>query len=137
MRWYYNGFSFDGETSVYNPFSVLNFLQKCNFGEYWFESGSPSYIVNYVKEKGLNDPEEFRSATVLSNFTTVKEIESAEPESLLFQAGYLTIKEKREKLDYAIIKDGKPIIRFYFNNPKSWQSDCTIQAKKKKYSSIK
>jgi len=75
----------------------LNFLKKRNFGEYWFESGSPSFIVNYAKNAGLNDPEMFRNVTVLNNFTTAREIESAEPESLLFQAGYLTIKEKREQ----------------------------------------
>ena len=46
---YYDGFSFDGVNRLYNPFSTLSFLKIKGFKNFWFESGSPSFLVNYVK----------------------------------------------------------------------------------------
>ena len=45
LRDYYDGFSFDGRTRLYNPFSILQCLKKVEFRNYWYESGSPSFIV--------------------------------------------------------------------------------------------
>ncbi len=53
MRDYYDGFSFDGETRLYNPFSVLQFFDKDDFRNFWFDSGSPSFLVNHVKKLDL------------------------------------------------------------------------------------
>ena len=100
---YYDGFSFDGETQLYNPFSILNFLFEGEFSNYWYESGSPSFIVEYMKQHAVRDPEEYCGITVKRNFTSTQEIEQADPVSFLYQAGYLTIKEKEEQqltLDY-------------------------------------
>ena len=94
---YYNGFSFDGVHSVYNPFSTLNFFADGTFRNYWFESGSPSFIVDYIKRHDL-DIEEFRGKEEEEAFTAVSEIELAKPSSFLFQAGYLTVRERRGML---------------------------------------
>jgi hypothetical protein len=99
---YYDGFSFDGENRLYNPFSTLNFFDDRAFGNYWFESGTPSYLANYVKERDL-EAENFRGLEVDESFTSVAEIERASPESFLFQSGYLTVRERRGRnlvLDY-------------------------------------
>ncbi|NUU96982.1 AAA family ATPase, partial [Marinitoga sp. 1138] len=53
MKRYYNGFSFDGEHTVYNPFSILQFFQKKELRNYWFESGSPSFLYEYIKGKKI------------------------------------------------------------------------------------
>ncbi|SHF35666.1 Predicted AAA-ATPase, partial [Marinitoga hydrogenitolerans DSM 16785] len=53
MKKYYNGFSFDGEHYVYNPFSILKFFQKKKFQNYWFESGSPSFLSKYIEDKKI------------------------------------------------------------------------------------
>ncbi|MDR1636274.1 MAG: AAA family ATPase, partial [Treponema sp.] len=47
IRDYYDGFSFDGEHFVYNPFSILNFFNEYKFKNYWVSSGPPSSLLEY------------------------------------------------------------------------------------------
>lgn len=103
LRDYYDGFSFDGRIRLYNPFSILNFFSTGDFRNYWYESGSPSFIVEYMKKYKIEAPEEYRHKIVEHDFTTSQEIERADPSSFLFQSGYLTIEKKEEQffiLDY-------------------------------------
>ena len=103
MKHYYNGFCFDGIHKVYNPFSALNFFQSGEFGNFWMESASPKIIADYMKGKNLT-VEQFRGMTVDRDFVCCPgEIETAPPQSFLYQAGYLTIRECIEDdfiLDY-------------------------------------
>ncbi|MDR1649546.1 MAG: ATP-binding protein [Synergistaceae bacterium] len=94
IRDYYDGFSFDGKHRVYNPFSTLNFFKKREFRNYWFDSATPSFLVQYVKRHDL-EVESFRGREVAEDFTSVAEIENASPESFLFQSGYLTARGRR------------------------------------------
>ncbi|MDR0653071.1 MAG: ATP-binding protein [Synergistaceae bacterium] len=102
IRDYYDGFSFDGHTRVYNPFSTLNFFYDMEFADYWFESATPSSLLDYIKRHDL-EAEAFRGCEAHENFTSVAEIERASPESFLFQSGYLSVRKKEGKkliLDY-------------------------------------
>jgi hypothetical protein len=102
IRDYYDGFSFDGKTRLYNPFSTLNFFDNAEFKNYWFESATPSYLVNYIKRHDL-ETEAFRGCVVPKDFAALTEIESASPESFLFQSGYLTVRARYDDnltLDY-------------------------------------
>jgi hypothetical protein len=89
-RWY-NGYSWTGE-SVYNPFDILLFLEQGIFRPYWFETGTPSFLVKIWK----TDP---RLPADYEGLVTGEEIlgsfdpEQMRMETLLFQSGYLTIKE--------------------------------------------
>ena len=99
---YYDGFSFDGANRLYNPFSTLLFFDKNTFDNFWFESGSPSFLIEYVKTHDI-EAEDFRGKVESKDFTSVTEIELAKPSSFLFQSGYLTVREKdgaRLTLDY-------------------------------------
>ena len=99
LRDYYDGFSFDGRTRLYNPFSILQCLKKGEFRNYWYESGSPSFIVEWMKEHQILDPEEYRHIVINSNdFISAQEIEQADAASFLYQSGYLTIEKKEELL---------------------------------------
>lgn len=99
MKNYYDGFCFDGVNRLYNPFSILQCLSKGEFRNYWYESGSPSFIVNWMKEHHIQDPEEYRHIVVNGNdFISIQEIEQADAASLLYQSGYLTIEKKEEQL---------------------------------------
>ena len=103
MKDYYDGFCFDGTTRLYNPFSILNLLANRRFSNYWYESGSPSFIVAYMKRHEILDPEAYRHLVVKESFASSQEIERARPESFLYQAGYLTIEKWEEQsltLDY-------------------------------------
>ena len=98
IKKYYDGFSFDGIVRVYNPFSVLNFFADSNFGNYWYDSATPSFLAKYLKKYGVNDPKAYINKEVSVDFTNSREIEIASVESFLYQAGYLTIKKREDKL---------------------------------------
>jgi hypothetical protein len=93
IRRWYNGYSWDGETSVYNPFSTLLFFSKKQFDNYWFRTGTPSFLIELLKNRNQLKP-------VLEPFTVDSiAFESFDPlrideVPLLFQTGYLTIKKK-------------------------------------------
>jgi hypothetical protein len=93
IRDYYDGFSFDGENLLYNPFSTLSFFADMEFKNYWFESATPSSLMDYIKRHDL-EAEAFRGCVVSKDFTALAEIEQALPESFLFQSGYLTVRAR-------------------------------------------
>jgi hypothetical protein len=93
MKDYYNGFCFDGVHRVYSPFSVLNFFRGYRFLNYWMDSANPKIIADYMKDRRLT-VEQFRELQVSWDFVLRPgEIETAPPESFLYQAGYLTLRE--------------------------------------------
>ena len=101
----YDGYHFCANTpGMYNPFSVLLTLKNANYGSYWFSTGTPTYLVELMKEVDLNPSE-------LSGYeAATSELESVQarvdnPIAVLYQSGYLTIKscDKRfgtYRLDY-------------------------------------
>lgn len=98
-RWY-NGYSWLGE-SVYNPFSLLNFFaQKGIFQNFWFSTGTPTWLVKQVMKRKEFDFDNFdASQSDLDTF----QIEDLNPTALLFQTGYLTIKSySRRSLLYTM-----------------------------------
>jgi hypothetical protein len=92
MKNYYDGFSFDGNSRLYNPFSTLNFFDEAAFKNFWFESGTPSYIAKLMKDRHL-PVEEFRGVEVGRDFAAYPgEIENADAVSFLYQSGYLSLR---------------------------------------------
>ena len=91
----YDGYCFasSGE-HVYNPFSLLNVLAKKNYGYYWFETATPTYLVNYIKRKQEFIPEFDKDLSIGVN--AVQDFRYNDDDAivpLLFQSGYLTIKK--------------------------------------------
>ena len=119
MKDYYDGFCFDGKTRLYNPFSILNFLADREFKNYWYHSGSPTFILSYLRSHGIDDPEVYRHKSVPADFADSQEIERAKPESFLYQSGYLTIESAEEQeltLDYPNREVLDSISRLYLDN---------------------
>ena len=89
----YDGYHFcEDSVGVYNPFSLLSTLNKKKFGEYWFETGTPTLLVNLLKQTcfNLNDIEdEAISADLLGSVDSMK----VNPIPVIYQSGYLTVKE--------------------------------------------
>ncbi|MGM9764441.1 MAG: AAA family ATPase [Candidatus Cryptobacteroides sp.] len=87
----YDGYHFCYDSvGVYNPFSLLNALNKRRFGDYWYETGTPDFLVRYLKagKYKLNNLSDMRvGASVL----TGANYSSPDPITLMYQAGYLTI----------------------------------------------
>jgi hypothetical protein len=89
-RWY-NGYSWDGVSSVYNPYSVLLFFQKNSFESHWFGTGSPKFLIDLIRQKGAFDFNELKvDGEILDSY----EIENLDIRTLFFQTGYLTVKKK-------------------------------------------
>ncbi|XGA81161.1 AAA family ATPase [Halomonas sp. CH40] len=58
IRRWYNGYRWGNKEidAVYNPFDVLLLMEECEFGPYWFESATPTFLVNLLKERGVFTP---------------------------------------------------------------------------------
>jgi len=93
---WYNGYNWRGE-AVYNPFDLLLLFREREFKAYWFETGTPTFLVNFLAERHWFTPDLGRlqtSAALLSSF----DVEQIAPEALLWQTGYLTIHKTEEPL---------------------------------------
>ncbi|OGB29234.1 MAG: hypothetical protein A3F78_08370 [Burkholderiales bacterium RIFCSPLOWO2_12_FULL_61_40] len=89
IRQWYNGYNWLG-TSVYNPFDLLLLFRSRVFRPYWFESGTPTFLVKLLSERQFFTPDLSRivaTDTLLSTF----DVDNIPVEALMFQAGYLTI----------------------------------------------
>ncbi len=92
LRQRYDGYHFcPNSTGMYNPFSVLWTLSEQQYGSYWFSTGTPTYLVQLMKEADLNP-------SALSGYeASASELDSIQisvdnPIAVLYQSGYLTIK---------------------------------------------
>jgi len=54
LKLWYNGYSWDGDHFLYNPFSILNLFDKKRFGNYWFATGTPTFLVNHIRSRNRN-----------------------------------------------------------------------------------
>ena len=97
LRMRYGGYHFEKNSEgIYNPFSVLNTLAKHRYKDYWFETGTPTFLIELLKEHGYRLPDlnkEQVSAIVMSRMDST-------PTNLIpiiYQTGYLTIKGYDER----------------------------------------
>jgi len=94
---YYNGYRFsEQELKVYNPYSVIHSLDNKNFANYWFETGTPSFLIPLVK-KQFNKIKNLETIELSSAALGTFDLESIHILPILFQAGYLTIHDFDEK----------------------------------------
>ncbi|MBI4647769.1 MAG: ATP-binding protein [Bacteroidia bacterium] len=89
---WYNGYSWDGKKFVYNPFSLLNFFSNRRFDDYWFQTGTPTFLMKLLKENNYKASSLSEFETDISLFDKY-EISDIQLIPLLFQTGYLTIKK--------------------------------------------
>jgi Predicted AAA-ATPase/PD-(D/E)XK nuclease superfamily len=89
VKMWYNGYSWDAVQTVYNPFSVMCFMQKGIFEGNWFTTGTPRFLIGLMREQ-----ESFlhHNLTLSARMVNTYDIESLNIRTLLFQTGYLTIK---------------------------------------------
>ncbi len=89
IKEWYNGYSWDGVKSVYNPFSILLLFENWLFADYWFKTGTPTFLIKQLKEQSIYRIDETR---VPSSFFDSYDLENMEANALMFQTGYLTVK---------------------------------------------
>jgi hypothetical protein len=103
IREWYNGYAWHPEAErVYNPFSILKFMDGRDFQNYWFATGTPTFLVKQIRKKNEFKFEQTQlNENALGNFDIANPLLSA----LLFQTGYLTIRgynaiTRSYRLDY-------------------------------------
>ena len=89
---WYNGYSYDGITKLYNPFSLLSFFDEYRFENFWFATGTPTFLVETIRDRGIN-PQDLEDIKVGSAFFDKFSLENLDMPGLLFQTGYLTVKQ--------------------------------------------
>jgi hypothetical protein len=101
IKEWYNGFSWNGKDRVYNPYSILRFLQAKEFKNFWFASGTPKFLIELLKKEKVYD---ISGIEVDVSETENIDIENLGLVTLFFQTGYLTVQKKVKynvlKLDY-------------------------------------
>ena len=114
IREWYNGYSWLGDEPVYNPFDVLLLFDKRKFGAWWFETGTPAFLVETLFKRRVSSlalDEMVGSADLLSTF----DVDDIATEALLFQTGYLTIQGEEDL-------GGEPFYRLGYPNREVRQS---------------
>ena len=122
IREWYNGYNWLGPDRLYNPFDVLQLFRSRRFRPYWFETGTPAFLIDTLIRQKVSIPslDGLRGDDdLLSKF----DVREAAPEALLFQTGYLTIREEETGLL------GAPLYRLgYPNHEVRWSLNKSLLA---------
>ena len=101
LRSEYDGYHFcENVSGIYNPFSVLSTLRKNRFGNYWFETGTPTYLVELLKKSDFQ-------LDRIDGYKTGKDvlngIDPDSPVAMIYQSGYVTIKDYDSEFDLVTV----------------------------------
>jgi hypothetical protein len=91
VKEWYNGYSWLGD-KVYNPFDILLLFSEKRFRAFWFETGTPTFLIKMFMKNRYYIPE-LENLEVGEEILSNLDVDNIFPENLLFQAGYLTIKD--------------------------------------------
>ena len=107
IREWYNGYAWLGEEKVYNPFDILLLFRNREFRAHWFETGSPTFLVDTLFRRRVRSVDldgMLPSDDLLSTF----DVDEIAPEALLFQTGYLTILRRERRAGETFYRLGYP-----------------------------
>ena len=92
LKVYYDGYHFAPDTpGIYNPFSLLRCLKSQEFGDYWYETGTPTFVIKALKQ-GCYNLEDLSLTPVPPSMLSGVNADDSDPVPVLYQSGYLTIK---------------------------------------------
>lgn len=90
IRVWYNGYSWGTETRLYNPFSILNLFAAQRFANYWWETGTPNFLIKKLRTEFQYNLNDLVAGQVMFESFTINDLNWL---ALLFQTGYLTIRD--------------------------------------------
>ena len=93
IRDWYDGYSWLGDASVYNPWAMLLLFKTRRFKAHWFETGTPAFLMQTLVERRVGGPD-LDSAYATEELLSAFDVEEIGTEALLFQTGYLTITDE-------------------------------------------
>jgi hypothetical protein len=94
MQLWYDGYNFRG-SNLYNPYDVLLFLWEKRYKPYWFETGTPTFLLNLIRDKHFHTPI-LENLVIPESHLAEFDIDRIHINTLLFQTGYLTIKKEEQ-----------------------------------------
>ncbi|MBR1714870.1 MAG: ATP-binding protein [Treponema sp.] len=101
LKRFYDGYKFCAECeNIYNPFSLINAFSSKKFGKFWFGTGTPTFLVKRLNEMGFN-PQQFSDGSLYASEDEITDYRPDNPDivPLLYQSGYLTLKEYDEDFE--------------------------------------
>ena len=108
VRDWYNGYSWGGEERVYNPFDVLLLLADREFKAWWFETGTPTFLVDTLVERGVPSPSLDGMLASETRLLGTFDVGRIATEALLFQTGYLTVLDREYRRGRWLYRLGYP-----------------------------
>ena len=93
IKLHYNGFSFDGISTLYNPFSLLSLFNTYFYENFWFQSGTPKLLIQLLNKEQLQYTD-FEGIVVDKDVLSMSDNIQQNVIALMFQTGYLTLKNK-------------------------------------------
>jgi hypothetical protein len=112
---WYDGYTWDGKTRMLNPWSVFSLFFQNEFANYWFNSGTPSFLTK-LGQKAFKGYEIFRADNSINNTLNVIDVGYIDPITMLFQAGYLTIDKAQGSIDEEMAYSLRPPNREVLNS---------------------
>jgi DNA-binding Lrp family transcriptional regulator len=91
---WYDGYSWDGKTRVYNPWAVLSFFDEASFFSHWYESGTPRFLIDLIRSKKFSLNYTDQDIIINRAEAIIDDIKLIKPSVLMLQTGYMTIKER-------------------------------------------
>ena len=104
LKDYYDGYHFcENSADIYNPFSLLNALDSQRFKDYWYETGTPTFVVKALRNGKFNLEDLTLDGVPASALTGVN-ADDSDPMPILYQSGYLTIQSYNEQTEEYSLK---------------------------------
>ena len=125
----YDGYHFSRNSAdIYNPFSLLNALDQQEFKDYWYETGTPTFVVKALK-RGQFNLEDLTLEGVPASALTGVNADDSDPIPVLYQSGYLTIQSYDERWErYSLKYPNKEVERGFM--------ECLAKQNKRKQTTI-
>ncbi len=114
----YDGYHFCEDTSVglFNPFSLLNVFQKMKLNYFWFQTGTPTYLVNLLKQSDYDLRLLVDGVEATASAFAEYRAETNNPLPMIYQSGYLTIKDYDPVVELYTLKFPNDEVRYGFLN---------------------
>lgn len=116
LKRFYDGYKFSEKCeNIYNPFSLINAFSSLKFGKFWFSTGTPTFLVKRLNEMGFN-PKQFSDGSLYASEDEITDYRPDNPDiiPLLYQSGYLTIREYDEEFDSFILSYPNEEVKYGF-----------------------
>lgn len=132
IKEWYNGYSWDGKNFLYNPYSILNFFETGEFNNYWFDTGSPTFLVDII----VNNPDNIHiflnnESKIVGSFPSF-DLEKINLNTILLQSGYLTIKDKKAVLgklpEYSLDIPNKEVHDSFYSHLLSYFTNVSAES---------